>query len=799
MVLRYSERGLRGLSNTLAGLIILSFMLVAVLPFIVNVVTGGAQASLRVASLAAEEVKAAKPSLNVTLDVDASTANTKVYKMENIGSKTVDVEALLVEASNGQAYIVVPGNCTNPCTLPGTTTIVDVDPAVFSEPLPNGVLRILPRGLAYVKITNGRLLGVVDIYGGYVSPQSPTISQVTVAQYAEYAAVAGSVQTNYFQLSNYTDLSDLLDSSDVALVTDPADETSDPDILWTGMLQANCLVDGDNETGGFTVDPNLQKMSLRGFVLYNVQLLGGSFALGGVKTVKYTEPYYGSGLFATFYSFAPFNDTEPGVVVAYRSAGNWFAIFMLPDDGEAVVYQFTGPSLDAAMGELYSVLLGHVYGGLVSSTYSLYRSDEGGYPANIMFDTNNWGLIATVYISSDEYVTFYCPPEAIDASSDASGLKIVLSEECNAVSNYRGYLWRGYVDPGDVWRPSYVFIPSGYYKEVNGTYIGYVADRRATAYIRYTLNAIAIRTADAYFMWEPVKLKVTGNTTTLNTTVHIYVEEYWTVGGRLVRPIDEWTEHYERDGSKAFGFYYYSGALLPEAVSADTAYLNHISYGFRAYGLANATLTLFRFTPGQTSGLEAYTAFLDTDGNGMTEMIFMTEDAYTGNEDSWDDWYTSRYLYAPGLGGLVWNEGVGCLDRTLNVAYLKFLNEYAVNGSQIVEVSIQIRYTFHDNAGSDVNDVRDPMAFLMTFRLVDDEGNVYSTSDYIYQQLQNLEDTWPPNTNWVSDSVFLLVPNENRLFYVVFGFNDPYWWDSQGNDPDFTIAIEWLGMWYLHR
>ncbi|NOZ89422.1 MAG: hypothetical protein GXO15_05800 [Crenarchaeota archaeon] len=820
MVQRHSGRGLRGLSNTLAGLIILSFMLVAVLPFIVNVVTGGAQASLRVASLAAEEVKAAKPSLNVTLDVDASTANTKVYKIENIGSKMVDVEALLVEASNGQAYVVVPGNCTSPCTLPGTTTIVDVDPAVFSEPLPNGVLRILPRGLAYVKITNGRLLGVVDIYGGYVTPQTPTISQVTVAQYAEYAAVAGSVQTNYFQLSNYTDLSDLLNSNDVALVTDPADETSDPDILWQNMLESVCLVDGDWVEGGF--QPLLVKEEIRGILVYNIQPLAGGFVIGGAKPHIYSEPYYGSGFFGTFYSIAPFNYSSAGVIAAYNDPNNWFVIFLVPDIDDIIrqkggksknitydsanMYSVSRITNDYVLNDLLAKLGEHVYNSYATVLQSVVVADSAEpetYRTNLAFDTRNLGLVATVLLEDNgtEYITFYCPPHALTADKLPDGyLNITLNQPCPGVyvhiDNYvfdEDYVTAGAGEiTGSIETPSYILVQPDAYIEFNGTYIGSVNDGSALA----RLNGYSFKKLDESSatpgVWTPIKVKVNGLTSMLQTKVSILEYDYTANDYRYV--------YYERNSTKAFGFYYYSGAILPSGT--------HVSYGIHIYGLVNASITLFEFEDGATSGLEAYTMFLDTDSNGLNELIFMTEDNYVGYSNTVDE-NNDELLATLGLiKGYAYNKGTGCLDYTPSVMYLKFLDRYAVNGSEIAQVSVQVRYKFHDAAGDDVDDVDDPMEFLMTFRLIDSEGNVYSTTDYIYQQLMGIEDTWPPNMNWVSDSVFLLVPNENKMFYIVFGVNDPYagWREDNGDidftyvdDLEFTIAIEWLGMWYLHR
>jgi hypothetical protein len=231
--------------------------------------------------------------------------------------------------------------------------------------------------------------------------------------------------------------------------------------------------------------------------------------------------------------------------------------------------------------------------------------------------------------------------------------------------------------------------------------------------------------------------------------------------------------------------------------------------------------------PGITSGLDPFFIISDTDGNGFPELIFTDEWVKPGpvykirGLGSAYEYYDFSNVYIDDSLNEIWNpilrvgytEPLGCthvVSDTSKFLYLKFAGDYAVSsGSEIAEVSIQIRYTFHDALGGDIDEVDDPKAGIWGFFVVDEDGSVVSSSVYIYQQLSVIEDTWPPNENFISVSAYLPIPDRNETFYIAWGVTDPYLYrhvscqlsSSCGyiSDLDYTLRVEWIGMWYLHR
>ncbi len=263
-------------------------------------------------------------------------------------------------------------------------------------------------------------------------------------------------------------------------------------------------------------------------------------------------------------------------------------------------------------------------------------------------------------------------------------------------------------------------------------------------------------------------------------------------------------------GVDAFGVYLYGGEYL--STESGTSYVYY--YVRDLYG-EDGYISVFRFQLGTTSGLRPYMVLADTDGNGLTELVLIDEwfgpDYYSNGYTDLSDIigasiinYRDRYSYHPAIGLTDAYVGYGCIAKTLRYFYIKFGGQYAVNGSQIAEVSVQIRFSFHDNVAGDVDEVDNSTTGLWGFALVNSNGTEISSSLYNYQQLAPLEDTWPISMPFQSQSVYLPVPAKPELYYVVFKFGDPYSYVYSASslihdDVDMTIRVEWLGIWYLHR
>ncbi len=799
-------RGLRGISNTIAGLIVFTFVALALIPLLLNIFVTNTQGAVQLAQALQHRIAAASQGLNVTLDINASSPPAlRVYDVVNNAANDKLLILLTVEDNGGNIYLVRPGACVAaPCAAGAASVRVEIPAGSRAEPVGENLL-LHPRDTARIVIDNGKLLGLTLEGGAYVKPYVPPAVTAVVPQQVQYAAVAGSVKTNYFQLSNFQDLTQLVGSSDVALTTNPFEDKSNTTILWKGAIQSACLVDQHPVIGGFQPISDLNETYFDALFISNLLPYGGSIALGGTEP-PYTEPGYGSGALYMNYGYMVYNTSAPMAVIA-RKGSQWIAVLGLPDGtGKSYLVPMAGdastgsleittnPSgLDSSLTSLETYLLKTITGYVQRTDFDdsedihtlIYDYDLStpvyiepdttrlryfsGYYNVAWLDTGGFGLLLymlypfkiTSYYSIDLSTIVYCPPSAITSAKLVDGVLVLNVSECPAVMVKYGSseFYAGKVINGT--------INITRFRELSdGTFI---SDYNVTVKIDSLKIAMLSRLRDIGVYsepYEPYRVKFSGKTYMLS-----FYNAY---------------THILSTGPDAFGFYFYAD----NDNIVDTNNRRYPEYVFIGYDLRDAKLTVFDFYRDETSGLMPFMAIMDTDGNTLKEIVFLGENAGFGNRYSWDG-YTDLYLadiYA------------GCLDKTLNPVYLKFVGrQYQINGSQIAEVSMQIRYTFHDAAGDDIDDVENPKDFIMSFQLLTPNNTVFMSSDYIYQQLANLEDTWPPNHNWVTDSVYLLVPDKNALYTVAFAVNDPYGWDAENNDLDYTLAVEWLGMWYLHR
>ena len=229
----------------------------------------------------------------------------------------------------------------------------------------------------------------------------------------------------------------------------------------------------------------------------------------------------------------------------------------------------------------------------------------------------------------------------------------------------------------------------------------------------------------------------------------------------------------------ALGVYFYGGIAVPMVLKLS--------------GYAANVTVYIASESNNIGGAQPYFFFTDTDGNGLPEMFFVTEDFEYGHVDSIGDYRCNNY---------------GCydlLDKSLYPLWIIFSsNEYVVDSSKYAQVLFTIRLYFHDNAGGDTDDVDDPKKGLFGIYLIDPEtGEIVSSREFIYQELDDIEDTWPPNTNFVTFTIPLIVPNTGKKYYIAMAFQDPYYYRSyQGydiDDVDFTLGIEWVGLSYFYR
>ncbi len=756
---------MRGVSTTIAGLIIITFLLIAVIPLIIRLFMQSTEATLKVSEQAARRVAESVPGLAVREEPSESTLTTRVYYVKNDSPNPEELYFLVVSGTNG-TFLVKVVDALNTWISAGNTQVMVI-------PLEKTIttietLKINPLGRAKIEVVNGKLLGVITVDGSYI--KALQASSIT-------AEVALTVQSQYINLTGFTSLEDLFNNSDIIITTDLSSATSEQSLLYSGFIESYCYSGSSNPTrGGFNI---AYKNSLRVLYINNLGPDPGMLIVGGRQS-DYATKNVTVNIYIPAYTLAPVREGEPGILIAQTSAWDILCVSI--------------PALTQRGADLFTVC--HSFGGDSSAAqffeqhilrFSL-SENTGSPPDSITIQLTNGmftldlGLIA--YSSTD---VLYCPPRLLSGINydPVSRTESMIFSECILFQLKTS---------GTLQLDKYIL------SNVAATLQGVVIDVDTGIHNFSRVEASGI--VDSYTYYDrpgslvfpdfPIVIKVESTITAINT----------------LRVYDYARSRYYNE-TRAFGIYYYSGYTDGDIVSLYS--LDIFSRG--------GIISVYDFVPSATSGLAPFFVIADTDGNGLAELIFTDEwfkpgpkytpyafqEVYDLSDVISDASYGTFFNSLVGDLGLSW---YGCIEQTLERLYLKFGPRYAVNGSEIASVSIQIRYSYHDSLGADIDELDDPKSGIWGFYIVDENGTIVTDTEYIYQQLSVLEDTWPPNSNYVSEAAFLPIPNSPELYYVAWGVSEDYamdylnaWPSATGyiNDLEQTIVVEWIGMWYLRR
>ncbi|WP_156328021.1 hypothetical protein [Pyrodictium delaneyi] len=875
---------MRGLSNAVAGLIVLSFLLVAVMPFVVSsVLSSTSVANLVVVGLG-EKLRATVPRLNITL---TDTGPPVVYRVENLEAGDVRVAVLVVKSDSGDVLVFRPGGCLEGCVVGNVSVDVDL---VRDASARGPEVVMAPGGVFEVRIGGGKLLGVATASGGY----APVYAS-TVAQFAQEAAVAQSLKGTYFTFSNATTLLDLTENPDVVLTTNLTSDTTNTSILYSGVMKSACYygyslsASGDDDEsvsgtysyveGAFM--PYIDYLELSKVFMSNAVVVAGSSIVGGAGG-DYSKPLIPVSVMVSAYALAPDPILQPRPMLMYIELGDGERVFCMAsyfgsvaypsgastdDDDELeglrlgwfgrvfvssgetasgnfiklcwssggataerieeVLYNMTLSSMNAARKPSFELVLDGASFDVLAGGIDIADYDYGLYAVLKAVPSPNYELYGMLYCPSSSIIYVNASSTGLDVVAGTAESPCRLLVAYNDTSSSQDYYFEysvsylelvssnttysdgvGEILSGTVTVYNATLVDSG--SLVGETAAGTTGSGRG----RWWVSEASGSSGYVFVNKFPYKLKFVSVNVPKGS-----LRVYYSYIDQLLNDTD------------AFGFYYYSGWLY-NVTSASQSAAASIYVRIDRFSGSGGEIAIYRFVPGVTGGLDPYFFLADTDGNGLTEMIFITEEVAPGYSGTRDDTIASdgsiTYVWIPSLGLTLTATSlfiphygyasffdasdyttpinyIGCQDWSTAMIYLKFAKDFAVNGAQIAQVSVQFRYYFHDNAGDDTEDVENPLNGLFGFYLVDANGTITTSREYIYQELSIYEDTWPPNRNFITDAVYLPVPEEPKTFYVVFGFNDPYGVSQQlsgsgaYNDLEFSVAIEWLGMWLLSR
>ncbi|MEM0000082.1 MAG: hypothetical protein QXY82_02000 [Desulfurococcaceae archaeon] len=213
-------------------------------------------------------------------------------------------------------------------------------------------------------------------------------------------------------------------------------------------------------------------------------------------------------------------------------------------------------------------------------------------------------------------------------------------------------------------------------------------------------------------------------------------------------------------------------------------------------GFATYIARFMRIASGNApTGETNYYPFLftgDIDGNGLVDLIFITEDAYYGDKNRINDMYGSDDLSDWSTEPLV--------IKLLQVGRALGYEEGYVDGGRFAGLALYINLFFHDNSHPDETQLEDidRTDWVLRILLIDEYGNEYVVREYRYQEICNYHKTRVTNfgkDNYfvkISQSIYIPIPSAGK-YWVAIALQDPYG-TGRTNDADVTIGIEFIGV-----
>lgn len=241
--------------------------------------------------------------------------------------------------------------------------------------------------------------------------------------------------------------------------------------------------------------------------------------------------------------------------------------------------------------------------------------------------------------------------------------------------------------------------------------------------------------------------------------------------------------------TRALGHWYYGRIVASEA-------------WIRLVGVADNVKVYKQDSSLSMSSYDPYVFVADTDGNGVGEFIFTTEDYNYGtynppdvqcfiDEGGQRDGRSNRGLYLD--HSVVKVNNVIVDDREWGFAFM--LKDVSLDPSMFSGVMVVLKVYFHDTEGGDFNCVDWAQLPILKVMLVKDDWTVVDSKSFLYWELAPLEDTWHPTRGTVTLTLSLFIPpNVRERVYLAIAVIDPYNGSNGRNDVDFTLAIELLGI-----
>lgn len=198
----------------------------------------------------------------------------------------------------------------------------------------------------------------------------------------------------------------------------------------------------------------------------------------------------------------------------------------------------------------------------------------------------------------------------------------------------------------------------------------------------------------------------------------------------------------------------------------------------RLDGQADKILLYTNTTPRRvgTVGLDPYIFIGDLNGNNNAEVVFITQDFSTGNTNTKNDVVSS----------------IDLLDASAVPMRIVF-SETGIDSSRYSTAILTVRTFFWDNSEDDISD--NDNRVIIRVGLYDSTTKSFVYSTYLsYYELCRYRHVRPFSVSYITKDFIMYIPNTGKTYYVAIEILDPYYLDSNRNDADLIIGLEYIGI-----
>jgi len=201
--------------------------------------------------------------------------------------------------------------------------------------------------------------------------------------------------------------------------------------------------------------------------------------------------------------------------------------------------------------------------------------------------------------------------------------------------------------------------------------------------------------------------------------------------------------------SGALGFWYYGTYSRKGVIEASIAEI-------RLKGLATSFTVYRQDFSRSMSSYDPYIIVADTDGNGVGELVFTTEDYYYGSSNP------PQVICSVDEDGKFLDYSVVKVDSGVEPdtewGFAFMIKDVSIDPRLFAGVMVVLKVYFHDTEMGSFTCVDQGQLPILKVLLVRSDWSVLDSRTFLYWELASVENTWPPSTAMTTLTVSLFIP-----------------------------------------